>query len=94
MSADSESTVMRNAFPTIIGNNTIPSGENYPFNNLEPLADYFNGFRLSELHPDVRNDLGPYIIPSNYTSRPLLPNFFVEAKGPDGKASEMKLQIT
>jgi hypothetical protein len=35
-----------------------------------------------------------YIILCNNTSRPLLPNFFVETKGPAGKPLEMKLQIT
>jgi hypothetical protein len=93
---------MRNVFPIILGRETMPSGDNYPFNNLEPLADnisnpkpdYFNGSRPTQAHPKVREDLGKYIIPSNDHSRPLLPNFFTEAKGPTGNAAQMKLQIT
>jgi hypothetical protein len=100
--ATSEATVMRNVFLIILGRETMPTGENYPFNHLEPLAsnvsnpkpNYFNGSRLAQVYPKVREDLGKYIIPSNDYSRPLLPNFFMEAKGPDGKASEMMLQIT
>jgi hypothetical protein len=42
----------------------------------------------------VRDDLEQYIIPSSQRHRPALPNFFMEAKGPDGKASEAKRQIT
>ena len=102
MRATSEGTVMRNVFPIILGRNTIPSGDNYPFNNLEPLAnnisdavpDYFNGSHPKQAHPKVRKDLGKYIIPSNDDSRPLLPNFFIELKGPKGDAAQMKLQIT
>jgi len=65
--------------------------------------DYYNGSRPAELHPNLRNvgpddvgrnDLPGYIIPTNYTSRPILPNHFTELKGPDGKASVMKRQIT
>lgn len=100
--ATSEGTVIRNIFPIILGRNTMPSGDNYPFNNLEPLADnisdakpyHFNGSRPTQAHPKVRKDLGKYIIPSNDHSRSLLPNFFTEVKGPKGDAAEMKLQIT
>ena len=42
----------------------------------------------------MRDDLEHYIIPSSQRHRPALPNFFAEAKGPDGKASEAKRQIT
>ncbi|KAF2189895.1 hypothetical protein K469DRAFT_515148, partial [Zopfia rhizophila CBS 207.26] len=52
------------------------------------------GSRPAELDRRVRNDLKPYIVPSKRLHEPLLPNFFTEVKGPDGKASEMKLQAT
>ncbi len=100
--AKSEAAVMNSVFPMILGKETMPSGQNYPFNNLEPLAsnisnpkpDYFNGSRPKQVYPTVRKDLGKYIVPSTDDSRPLLPNFFVEAKGPTGSAAEMKMQIT
>ena len=100
--ARTEDVVRSDVFPIIRGRTVIPSGQNEKFNHLKPLAsnisdaqpDYYNGSRPAQLHPDVRRDLGSYIIPCTDTSRPLLPNFFTELKGPDGKASEMKLQIT
>jgi len=100
--ARTENAVESNVFTTIRGGPVNQSGQNAKFNHLEPLAngisaaqpDYYNGSRPAELHSDVRNDLGRYIIPYNDTSRPMLPNHFTELKGPDGKASEMKRQIT
>ena len=100
--AGTEKVVLRKVFPIIEGNTAIPFGEEEEFNNLKPLAsgisntkpDYYNGSRPTDLNSRVRSDLGSYIIPCTDTSRPLLPNFFMEAKGPDGKASQMKLQIT
>jgi len=100
--AGSESAVMTNVFPIIRGDTDIPYGQDQYFNHLAPLAsgistakpDYWNGSPPAQVDPRVRNDLGQYIIPCNNTSRPILPNFFTEAKGPDGKASEMKRQIT
>lgn len=100
--ATTEAEVMSEVFPMIIGKTNIPSGYNQVFNNLKPLGDhisspqpdYFNGARTAEIRPKVRNDLEQYIIPSSQRHRPALPNFFTEAKGPDGKASEAKRQIT
>lgn len=87
-----------------MGKTNIPSGFNQVFNNLEPLCacldiskaqpDYFNGSRTAEIRPKVRNDLEHYIIPSSQRHRPALPNFFMEAKDPDGKVSKAKRQIT
>ena len=100
--ATTEAEVMSQVFPMIIGKTNIPSGYNQVFNNLKPLGDhisdpqpdYFNGARTSEIRPKVRNDLEQYIVPSSQRHRPALPNFFTEAKGPDGKASKAKRQIT
>lgn len=102
MKAKTEDRVRSDVFPIIRGRTVIPCGQNEKFNHLTPLAgnisdaqpDYYNGSRPAQLCPDVRSNLGPYIIPCTDTSRPLLPNFFTELKGPDGKASEMKRQIT
>ncbi|KAH8726657.1 hypothetical protein GQ44DRAFT_758609 [Phaeosphaeriaceae sp. PMI808] len=100
--ATTEAEVMSQVFPVIAGKTNIPSGYNQLFNNLKPLGDhiskpqpdYFNGSRTTEIRPKVRDDLEQYIIPSSQRHRPALPNFFMEAKGPDGKASEAKRQIT
>jgi hypothetical protein len=93
---------MSQVFPIIIGKTNIPSGYNQVFNNLKPLGDhisnaqpdYYNGSRPVEIRAKVRDDLEEYIIPSSQRHRHALPNLFTKAKGPDGKASEAKRQIT
>lgn len=100
--ATTEAEVMSQVFPMITSQADIPSGYNQVFNNLEPLGDhisnpqpdYFNGSRTAEIRRKVRDNLEQYIIPSSQRHGPALPNFFTEAKGPDGKASVAKRQIT
>jgi len=100
--ATTEAEVMSQVFPMIIGKTNIPSGYNQVFNNLKPLGDhisnaqpdYYNGSRPVEIRAKFRDDLEEYIIPSSQRHRHALPNLFTEAKGPDGKASEAKRQIT
>lgn len=100
--AGSKSAVITNVFPIIRGDTDMPYGQDQYVNHLEPLAsgistakpDYWNGSPPAQVDARVRSDLGQYIIACNNAERPLLPNFFTEAKGPDGKASEMKRQIT
>jgi hypothetical protein len=102
MRAGSEAEMMSNVFPIIKGNAAIPSGQNRLFKNFAPLnkgladakPDYYNGSRPVELDSRVRSDLGPYIVPSKRQHAPLLPNFFMEAKGPDGSAAVLKRQAT
>jgi hypothetical protein len=100
--AKTEAEVMSQVFPMITGKANILSGYNQVFNNLEPLAhdiskpqpDYFNGSCPAEIRRKVRDDLEKQIVPSNNRDCPALPNFFMEAKGPGGKPSEVKRQIT
>jgi hypothetical protein len=100
--ATTEAKLMSEVFPMIAGKTSIPSGYNQVFNNLKPLAkhiskpqpDYFNGSRPAKIRPKVRDDLEQYIIPSSQQDRPALPNFFMEAKSRDGKASIATRQIT
>lgn len=101
--ARSEDQVKSEVIPLIAGEGSIPSVHNRLFTNLATMTDdatsatqpdYYDGSRPTELNRRVRNDLKPYIVPSKRLHEPLLPNFFTEVKGPDGKASEMKLQAT
>lgn len=96
-----ESEVMSKVFPIIAGNAAIPSKENLVFGNLKHLTDgsitkaqpdFYDGSRPSDLHKDVREKLGPYIVPSTNTAAPCLPNFFTEVKGPGGNAAVCKRQ--
>jgi hypothetical protein len=75
-----------------------PNGaqRNIRFTNLSPLdgfeeddlkkpqPDYYCGTPPEQLNSEVRHHLSKYIIPSTSTNLPILANFFLEAKGPDG----------
>ena len=96
-----ESTVMSKVFPIIAGTAAIPSQENLLFGNLKDLTDgsipkakpdFYDGSRPADLHKDIREKLGPYIVPSTNTAVPCLPNFFTEGKGPNGNATVCKRQ--
>ncbi|KAK3077018.1 hypothetical protein LTS18_011421 [Coniosporium uncinatum] len=100
--AGSEAQVMSTVFPIIRGNASIPSGENRLFNDSAPLnsdlaaakRDYYNGTGPRKVDPRVREDLKPFIVPSKREHAPLLPNFFMEAKGQNGNAAVLRRQIT
>ena len=92
---------MSKTFPIIAGTTNIPSQENLRFTNLKDLTDgsitkaqpdSYDGSRPEELHKQVREDLGPYIVPSTNTAAPCLPNFFTEGKGPKGLTDVCKSQ--
>lgn len=89
--------------PTIEGGINDPKtvGGGYPFGNLKPLTDgtissawpdRFFGARPEQLDRKVRDDLSDTIIPSTQDSRPMLPNFFLEVKGPEESAAVAKRQ--
>ena len=101
MQALTEATVMSKAFPIIAGTVDIPSQENLFFGNLKHLTDgsitkakpdLYDGSRPADLNKQIREELGPYIVPSTNTAAPCLPNFFTEAKGPKGTPDVCKLQ--
>ena len=88
-------------FPIIAGTTNIPSQENVLFGNLKDLTDgsitkakpdFYDGSRPADLHKHVREELGPYIVPSTNTAAPCLPNFFTEGKGPNGNTAVCKRQ--
>jgi hypothetical protein len=69
------------------------AGGGYVFGNLAPLTDgtlaqakpdHFYGARPEQLNRQIRNELSDRIIPSTQDDLPMAPNFFLEAKGPDG----------
>ncbi|KAI1913373.1 hypothetical protein LOZ39_005538 [Ophidiomyces ophidiicola] len=68
-------------------------GGDYLFGNLAPLTDgtlapakpdHFYGARPEQLNRQIRNVLKHHIVPSTQDDLPVAPNFFLEAKGPDG----------
>lgn len=71
------------------------------FGNLEPLTDgniapdnpdLFYGSRPEELNRQIRDKLKHLIVPSTMDDKPMAPNFYVAAKGPDGSASVARRQ--
>jgi hypothetical protein len=101
--AAKEKQVLEWVIPIIEGE--IPDGRcragGVSFNNLDPLTDgilkpanpdIYYGARPEELSRNVRNELSGQIIPSTQHDLPMVPNFFVEAKGPDGSVAVAKRQ--
>jgi hypothetical protein len=72
--------------------------KNIIFTNIDPIVagisqarpDYYYGAQPEQIYPDVRNNeqLNKHIIPSSHTHLPAVPNFSLEAKGPDGSSAE------
>lgn len=54
--------------------------------------DFYDGLLQTDIEIDVRHNLSPFIVPSNGSGIPVLPNFFLDAKGPDGSAAVLKRQ--
>ncbi|KAK2741464.1 hypothetical protein FQN57_005597 [Myotisia sp. PD_48] len=54
--------------------------------------DHFYGARPEQLDRQIRDKLEEYIIPSTQHDLPILPNFFLEAKGPDGTITVLMRQ--
>ncbi len=96
-----EDAVMSDVLPLIQGNAPIPFAKNLVFGNLKPLThgnlvdakpDFHDGVRPAQIKLRIREELGSYITPATQLQAPALPNFFTEAKGPDGSAAVAKRQ--
>ena len=70
------------------------------FNHLEPLAenlpapkpDLYDGALPEQIDQSVRRELGKHIVPSNNSTLPAAPNFFMEGKSESGRADVAKRQ--
>ena len=96
-----EGEVMRDVLPIICGDSRIPSKQNLLFTKLESIAndtvvdakpDLYDGAFLNDIDRQVRDDLDAFIIPTAHATAPVAPNFFLEAKAPDGGAGVAKRQ--
>lgn len=94
----SEGSIRRNVIPLIAGDSNTPNESNMQFTNLIPLTDestveavpdYFDGAKASDFHSVVRREL---VIPTKHANVPIIPNFFLEAKGPSGSVSVAEKQ--
>ena len=96
-----EDDVMLKVIPLLEGNIYIPNKRNKLFTLLRSMTDgnipkarpdYFNGSRREDIDKGVVEELSSLIIPTDYSQLPVLPNFFMEVKGPDGVPSGMQRQ--
>lgn len=91
--------IRRTLLPFLVGHATLPRERSLPFDNLEPLTwpinhvpapAYFEGASPTTLEPRVRDDLAATIVPTKDGDAPVVPNFFIEARGRPAKADEEK----
>ncbi|KAI9776051.1 MAG: hypothetical protein M1839_000654 [Geoglossum umbratile] len=97
--ATSEDEVKYHVLPAMLKAMGVPDGgeQNIWFTNIDPIVagvsrprpDFYYGAQPDQIHPDVRNDeqLSRHITPSSRTTLPVVPNFSLEVKGPDGSAA-------
>jgi hypothetical protein len=101
--AKDEDDVMIDVVPVISGlrQNNHFSARKTKFGNLDPLTDgtitpanpdLFYGARPEQLDRRIRDKLSGCIIPSSMEDKPMAPNFYFEAKGPDGSAAVARRQ--
>jgi hypothetical protein len=101
--AKDEDDVMIDMVPVIAGvrQDNHFSARKTKFGNLEPLTDgtiapanpdLFYGARPEQLDRQIRDKLSGRIIPSTMEDKPMAPNFYFEAKGPDGSAAVARRQ--
>jgi len=102
--AAKERQVTTSVIPIIhgdLGDGKCVAGE-IPFTNLDPLTDgslvsgnpdLYYGARPEQLDRRVRTKLHRRIVPSTQEDLPILPNFFLAVKGPDGSAAVATRQL-
>ncbi|KAL9619833.1 MAG: hypothetical protein Q9160_005573 [Pyrenula sp. 1 TL-2023] len=74
--------------------------KNVLFTNIDPITDnitqakpdYYYGAQPEQLSHNVRIQLSKQLIPSNHSHLPAVPNYFLEAKGPDGSLAVAQRQ--
>ena len=98
--AENEDEVMTHVLPEIVGRRKHPSRQNVQLGNLDPLMegivipqpDYYQGHTPGPGNRQLRQRLERSIVPSSHAHYPFLPNFFAEAKGPDGSPAVAQRQ--
>ena len=101
LAARGETKMITSLFPMILGNDDIPYEQDKVFTNLAPFTDgiadarpdLFDGSFPTDVGIDVRRRLSQLIVPSKQSGIPILPNFFLEAKGPEGTTVVAKRQV-
>jgi len=94
--AGTEPKAMAKVVPIIVGDgdDRHPSEADILFGHLEPMnkdlvkpkPDIYYGAKPEHIDRRVRDELGKYIVPSNDTSLPAVPNYFLEGKSAKGRS--------
>ncbi|KAG6016415.1 hypothetical protein E4U54_001514 [Claviceps lovelessii] len=103
--ATRESRVVGTVIPIIEGDIGDPAcaASDIAFSNLEHLTDgslvfakpgLYHGARAEHLKREIREDLNGLIAPSSEHDQPILPNNFLEVKGPAGSSTVVTRQAT
>lgn len=103
--ATKETRVVKTVIPIIEGDVGDPEcvASDIVFSNLDHLTDgslvcakpdQYYGARPEQLKKEIREELGNLIVPSTQNDLPILPNNFLEVKGPDGVLSVATRQAT
>ncbi|KAF9772843.1 hypothetical protein IL306_009428 [Fusarium sp. DS 682] len=103
--ATKESRVIADVIPTIAGVAGDPRciGRDIVFSNLEHITDgslvsakpdVYYGACPEQLKKEIRDELSNLIAPSTQSDLPMLPNNFLEVKGPDGSLGVATQQAT
>ncbi|KAL2862943.1 uncharacterized protein BJX67DRAFT_385176 [Aspergillus lucknowensis] len=100
--AQIEQTVMESVIPLLEGTTgTRERSGGQRFENLAPITGvklaaatpgHFYGSHPSTLDRQIRDELSDKIVPSKQRHRLIVPNFFLEVKGPDGSTNVVKRQ--
>jgi hypothetical protein len=101
--AKDEAEVMADVIPIISGTrkSNYPCARNTMFGHLKPLTDgtlaaampdIYYGTVPEQLDHPIRDDLGELIVPSTTLDKPVAPNFFLDAKGPNGSGAVIMRQ--
>lgn len=92
---------MSDILPIMYGDTDILNEGNLFFNNLDSITgdttvnavpDFFDGIHPVSIKKEVRTSLNKMIIPTNHGQAPVAPNFFLEAKAPEGGAGVLRRQ--
>ena len=94
-----DATMMSTVLPMITGESDTTTANSLSFSELEdltdgsltkPVASCCDGFLPDQIDLRIRKDLGRYILPSNKTLAPFLPNFFIEGEGKDWEVAKRR----
>jgi hypothetical protein len=97
----SEGKVTSSIPPAVYSKSSIANEVDLVFTRLEPTADdtvvnakpdFCDGAYSADIDKSVRDDIGDFIVPTKHATAPVLPNFFLEAKAPEGGADVAKRQ--